>query len=95
MNWITVAGFGAALCSTVSFVPQAWRILKTRDTAALSTPMYAITTIGFLLWLLYGILKGEWPLILTNAICFVLAGFILIMTLASSKQKAAISDTLQ
>lgn len=95
MNWISVIGFGAPLCSTVSFVPQAWRILKTRDTAALSAPMYAITTIGFMLWLLCGILRGEWPLILTNGVCFILAGFILVMTLASAKQKAAISDAMQ
>ena len=33
---------------------------------------------------------GEWPLILTNGVCFILAGFILAMTLASAKQKAAI-----
>ncbi|MFN3671503.1 MAG: SemiSWEET family sugar transporter [Bosea sp. (in: a-proteobacteria)] len=95
MNWITAIGFGAALCSTVSFVPQAWRIVRTRDTSALSAPMYVITTIGFLLWLIYGIMKGEWPLIITNAICFLLAGFILAMTLASPKQKAAVSDALQ
>ena len=95
MNWIMAIGFGAALCSTVSFVPQAWRIVRTRDTSALSAPMYVITTIGFLLWLIYGIMKGEWPLIITNAICFLLAGFILAMTLASPKQKAAVSDALQ
>lgn len=95
MNWVTVIGFGAALCSTVSFVPQAWRIVKTRDTKSLSAPMYALTTVGFLLWLVYGVMKGEWPLILTNGICLVLAAFILMMTLASSKQKAAISNALQ
>lgn len=95
MNWVTIIGFGAALCSTVSFVPQAWRIVKTRDTKSLSAPMYAITTVGFLLWLIYGVMKGEWPLILTNGICLILAAFILTMTLASPKQKAAISDAFK
>jgi MtN3 and saliva related transmembrane protein len=95
MNWVTIIGFGAALCSTVSFVPQAWRVVKTRDTKALSAPMYALTTVGFLLWLVYGIMKGEWPLILTNGICLVLAAFILTMTLASPKMKSEISNVLK
>jgi MtN3 and saliva related transmembrane protein len=95
MNWITVLGFGAALCSTVSFVPQAVRILKTRDTGALSAPMYALTTLGFALWLGYGVAKQEWPLIVTNGICFILAAFILTMTLASARQKDAIADAIE
>ena len=95
MNWVTIIGFGAALCSAVSFVPQAWRVVKTRDTKALSAPMYALTTVGFLLWLVYGIMKGEWPLILTNGICLVLAAFILTMTLASPKMKSEISNVLK
>lgn len=94
MNWITVLGFAAALCSTVSFVPQAVRILKTRDTGALSAPMYGLTTLGFSLWLAYGIAKSEWPLILTNGICLVLAAFILTMTVASARQKNRIADAI-
>jgi MtN3 and saliva related transmembrane protein len=95
MDWVTVIGFGAALCSTVSFMPQAWRIVKTRDTSSLSAPMYAFNTIGFLLLLTYSVMQGQRPLILTNGICLVLAAFILTMTLASSKQKAKIADALE
>jgi len=94
MNWIDVLGYAAALCSTVSFVPQALRILKTRDTGAISAPMYALTTSGFALWLAYGFAKVEWPLILTNGICLVLAAFILVMTIASARQKDAIADAI-
>lgn len=93
-NWTTLLGYAAALCSTISFVPQAWRILKTRDTGAISAPMYALTTLGFSLWLAYGIAKLEWPLIVTNGVCFVFAGFILAMTVASRRQKDAIADTI-
>lgn len=94
MNWIDVLGYAAALCSTVSFMPQALRILKTRDTGAISAPMYALTTLGFALWLAYGVAKMEWPLILTNGICLVLAAFILVMTIASTRQKDAIADAI-
>jgi MtN3 and saliva related transmembrane protein len=95
MNWITVLGFAAALCSTVSFVPQAARILRTRNTTAISAPMYALTTLGFALWLGYGIVKHEWPLIVTNGTCLVLAAFILTMTIASARQKDAIADAIE
>ena len=95
MSWIAVLGYAAALCSTVSFVPQAFRILKTRDTSGISAPMYALTTVGFSLWLAYGIARLEWPLILTNGICLVFAAFILVMTLASTRQKDAIADAIQ
>ena len=95
MNWITILGFAAALCSTVSFVPQALRILKTRDTGAISAPMYGLTTLGFSLWFGYGTAKQEWPLILTNGVCFVLAAFILTMTIASARQKDAIANAIE
>lgn len=58
-------------------------MLKTGDTAAISARMYTLTVVGFALWSAFGILKQEWPIILTNAICFCLSGFILIKKLRS------------
>lgn len=94
MDFVSVIGFMAAACSVSSFVPQAFKILRTRDTSSLSPQMYALTTTGFLLWTAYGVAQGQWPLILTNAVCFVFAAFILIMTLLPSRQKAAVADAL-
>jgi MtN3 and saliva related transmembrane protein len=94
MDWITLAGTIAAICSTVSFVPQAWRILRTRDTSSISPAMYSLTVLGFALWTSYGIGLGQWPLIATNAICFLLAGFILIMTVLPQRSKNAAADKL-
>lgn len=94
MNWIAVAGTLAALCSTVSFVPQAWRIVRTRDTQAISPLTYSLTVTGFALWAAYGVGLGEWPLIVTNSICFVLSAFILLMTLLPRAKKDAVADTI-
>lgn len=94
MDAISIIGFLAAACSVSSFVPQAFRILRTRDTASLSPPMYVLTTTGFMLWTAYGVAQGQWPLILTNAVCFVLAAFILIMTLLPARQKNAVADAI-
>lgn len=94
MNWIAVAGTLAALCSTISFVPQAWRIVRTRDTDAISPLTYSLTVAGFALWTAYGIGLGEWPLIVTNSICFVLSSFILMMTLLPRAKKEAVAHTV-
>lgn len=94
MDAISIIGFLAAACSVTSFVPQAVNSPRTRDTSALSPPMYALTTTGFLLWTAYGIGQRQWQLILTNVICFLLAAFILMMTLLSSRKKEAVAEAL-
>lgn len=92
MSWIAV-GTLAALCSTISFVPQAWRIVRTRDTKAISPLTYSLTVTGFALWTAY-LGLGEWPLIVTNSVCFVLSAFILIMTLLPRPKKEAVAETI-
>ena len=70
-------GYFAAFCTTVSFLPQAIKTIKTRDTHALSLMMYSMFTIGVLLWLYYGITINDLPIILANLITAILAGIIL------------------
>lgn len=94
MSIITIIGSIAAICSTISFAPQAWKIIKSRHTADISLAMYAVTVCGFALWTIYGVLLGEWPLIVTNSICFLLAGFILVMKILPRPQKNKVADAL-
>ncbi|KRE06277.1 hypothetical protein ASE61_25185 [Bosea sp. Root670] len=94
MNSVAVVGTVAALCSTISFVPQAWRIVRTRDTGAISPLTYSLTVTGFALWTAYGVGLGEWSLIATNSICFVLSAFILLMTLLPWATKDAVADRI-
>ena len=94
MDTPTLIGALAALCSTTSFAPQAWKIIKTRNTADLSKRMYTVTVIGFALWLAYGLVLGQWPIIVTNAICLLLSGFILAMKLLPQQKKEAVADRL-
>ena len=78
MSLTEILGFLAAVCTTASFVPQVWQILKTRDTRALSLMMYLLFTVGVVLWLVYGIMIGSIPVIAANSITLVLALVILI-----------------
>ncbi|QZO02458.1 SemiSWEET transporter [Chenggangzhangella methanolivorans] len=91
---VLVIGILATLCSTASFAPQAWKIIKTGDTKSLSTPMYAVTVCGFALWLAYGLARTEWPLIVTNATCLGLSAFILVMKILPSAITRRVSQTL-
>lgn len=79
MDWATVVGTVGAIASVASFTPQAWKIIRERKTEGLSLGMFALTTLAFVSWTTFGVLKGEWTLIVPNAICLVLAGFILVM----------------
>ena len=94
MDATTLVGSLAALATATSFVPQAWKVIRTRDTGALSAGMYVLRTLGILLWLVYGLLLGGWPLIATNSICLVLAGFILAMKLLPRRHREAVADAL-
>jgi MtN3 and saliva related transmembrane protein len=77
MSPTEILGFLAAVCTTASFVPQVWHILKTRDTRAISLMMYLLFTVGVVLWLVYGIMIGSTPVIVANSITLVLALVIL------------------
>ena len=91
---VTLLGAFAAICSTVSFAPQAWKIIRTRETKDISTGMYLFTVTGFAAWMAYGIANGQWPLIASNAICLALSAFILAMKLLPQPQKDAVADKI-
>lgn len=77
-SWI---GSVAATLTTLAFVPQAVRILRTRDTHSISLPMYLTFTVGVGFWLAYGIELGSWPMIVSNTITFALSAGILALKL--------------
>jgi len=94
MDPATIVGFLATFCSTSSFVPQAWKVIRTRDMTGISTRMYVVTVTGFSLWLTYGLMLGQWPLIITNGICLLLSGFILGMKLLPRRKRKQVADAL-
>lgn len=74
-------GYVAATLTTLAFVPQAARTIRTRDTHGISLWMYVVFTVGIAFWFGYGIALGSWPMIVANAITFVLAATILVLKL--------------
>ncbi|MGO4550353.1 SemiSWEET transporter [Lysobacter sp. 2RAF19] len=78
---LTWTGYVAATLTTLCFVPQAVKILRTRDTRSISLHMYVVFTIGVGFWLAYGIALHSWPMIVSNTITLGLSAAILGMKL--------------
>jgi MtN3 and saliva related transmembrane protein len=76
MDITPIIGNIAAALTTISFLPQAIKTIKTKDTGGLSFPMYFLFVTGVSLWLVYGMLNDQMPIIIGNLVTLVLAGII-------------------
>ena len=79
INGITIIGLIAGTCTTISFLPQVIKTIKTKEAKNISIAMYIILVTGILFWIIYGILIKDLPVILANSIAFILAGIVLIL----------------
>jgi len=79
MDYLLILGLAAATCTTVAFVPQLIKVWKSRSTHDISLAMYVVVCVGVALWLIYGLLLQDVPLIVANAITLVIACGILAM----------------
>ena len=82
MNNLDILGLVATAFTTSSFIPQVWTTWRSKDVSGISLPTYLILTIGLFLWLVYGILKGDMPLMVANAVMVVLTAAITVMKIA-------------
>jgi MtN3 and saliva related transmembrane protein len=74
-------GYVAATLTTLAFVPQAIKTIRSRDTRSISLGMYVVFTIGLAFWLVYGIVLHSWPMILSNIVTLGLSSTILALKL--------------
>jgi MtN3 and saliva related transmembrane protein len=74
---ITLVGLAAAFCTTVAFLPQVLKTWQTRSTKDLSLSMFLVFTTGIFLWLVYGVVLRDVPLIAANGTTLVLSATML------------------
>ncbi|MEK7819548.1 MAG: SemiSWEET transporter [Pseudomonadota bacterium] len=74
---VTVVGLGAGTLTTLAFIPQVARIWRTRSARDISLPTFAALTLGTVLWLAYGILLGDVPLMVANGVSLGLVSAVL------------------
>jgi MtN3 and saliva related transmembrane protein len=81
MDFLTILGMLAGTLTTISFLPQVIQTWRSRSCKDVSLGMFVIFGTGVLLWLAYGVLKHDWPVIIANVVTFILAILIVIMKL--------------
>ena len=74
-----IIGFLAATFTTISYIPQVMKTLKTKETKDISLLMFVILSSGLSLWFVYGILLNDLPIIIANGITLVLASVVLFL----------------
>jgi MtN3 and saliva related transmembrane protein len=77
MSVSMLIGLAAGFCTTIAFVPQVLKTWRTRSTTDISLAMFLVLVSGTALWLVYGLLVRDVPLIMANTITFGLAATIL------------------
>lgn len=85
MTLLTLLGLAAGALTTIAFVPQVIKTWKSKSAEDLSLGMYSIFCTGVVLWLIYGLIKWDIPIIAANAVTFSLAMTILYFKLVYEK----------
>lgn len=81
MTFVTIIGLMAGFLTTISFLPQVIKTWRSQSAKDISLAMFASFCLGVLLWLIYGILQKDTPIIISNGITLILAGTILFFKL--------------
>jgi MtN3 and saliva related transmembrane protein len=77
MNLISIIGLLAAVLTSSSFLPQALKTIRTKDTSSISLSMYILFTLGTLMWFIFGIATNNFPVWLANGFTLIFASIIL------------------
>lgn len=72
-------GLIAGGLTSVSFIPQAIKTIKTQNTTGISIITYMLFTLGVALWVIYGYFSDDFAILLTNLITVVPSLTILFM----------------
>ena len=84
MTSLQVVGFLASLLSVLNQFPQAIKVFRTKDTHSISLTMYCIVVVCITLWLVYGIMLKDGPLIWANGLSLFPITYIFIMKLTNT-----------
>jgi len=86
MNWIEATGHMGAVLTSVTFIPQVYKVWKSKSVEDLSLTMMFIVFISTLVWLTYGIALMLWPVILANSIVCILSALLIYFKFAFSNK---------
>jgi MtN3 and saliva related transmembrane protein len=87
MNSTQLLGLVAGACTTIAFLPQVIKTWKSRTAKDLSLGMFSFFCFGVLLWLIYGIMMHDLPVIIANLFTLVLASILLFFKLSFKESR--------
>ena len=88
MDPVTLLGLLAASLTTISFLPQVIKTWRMKSAEGLSLGMFSVFCTGVVLWLAYGILVRDLPIIVANVVTLILAGTVLVLAVIYRRRAA-------
>ena len=79
-DYTLYVGIGAGICTAISMLPQLIKIIKTKKADDISYVMVTVLLAGVAAWIWYGVLKRDYPIILTNGVSFLVNVLVLIFS---------------
>ena len=70
MEWTQVIGLAGGICTSSSMIPQVVKTFKKKKAEDVSLLMLLTLTAGLVLWVIYGFMKNDLPIIITNIFAF-------------------------
>lgn len=83
----TIIGVIASVFTTLAVLPQVYKVIRTKSADDISLQMFVCLLIGVGSWTVYGILKVDWAIIITNGLSFIFNGIMIYIKLVYSKKK--------
>ena len=68
MNTVIVVGVAASVCTTLSFLPQLFKMIRTKKAGDVSYLMLVVLFAGGVLWIVYGVMREDWIIIISNSV---------------------------
>lgn len=89
MKLVDVLGTVAGILTSIAMLPQLFKVLKEKKVENLSVIMLVVLIVGVALWVVYGVLKKEWPIILSNAFSVLVNSVLLVCYFLFKKNKTS------
>lgn len=72
MDTMQLIGIGASIGTGISLLPQLLKVVREKKAESVSLPMLSVLFAGLVLWVIYGIMKEDWIIIISNAVSMIL-----------------------
>ncbi len=88
IDWTNALGLVAGACTTISVLPQIIKAWKTKEVEDVSAGMFAVLMTGVFLWLVYGIIRNDFPIIAANGASLTLNTFMLYLMMRYGRKNS-------